>query len=76
LGEVKGAQIDPKTWQVKYLEVKLAADAASRLGKKKRFGSSNVCVPVSVVNAVAGVITLTKSLDELESGKDIEESKD
>ena len=76
LGEEKGAQIDPKTWQVKYLEVKLAADAASRLGKKKRFGSSNVCVPVSVVNAVAGVITLTKSLDELESGKDIEESKD
>ena len=43
---------------------------------KKRFGSITISVPVSLVQAVAGVITLTKSMEELESGKEIEESKE
>jgi sporulation protein YlmC with PRC-barrel domain len=76
LGEVKGARIDPKTWEIKYLNVKLADDAANRLGMKKRFRSSTISVPVSDVLAVAGVVTLNRSLEELESGKEIVESKE
>jgi sporulation protein YlmC with PRC-barrel domain len=76
LGEVKGARIDTKTWEIKFLNVKLGDDAAHRLGMKKRFGSKTISIPVNLVQAVAGVITLNKSLDELESGKEIEESKD
>ena len=76
LGEVKGARVDTKTWQIKYLNVKLAAAAANRLGMKKRFRSSMISVPVADINAVAGVVMLTKSLEELESGKEILEDKD
>jgi sporulation protein YlmC with PRC-barrel domain len=76
LGEVKGARVDTKTWQIKYLNVKLSAEAANRLGMKKRFRSSTISIPVADVNAVAGVVTLTKSLEELESGKEILEDKD
>jgi len=76
LGEVKGARIDTKTWEIKFLNVKLADEAAEKLGMKKRFGSQTISVPVSVVQAVAGVITLNKSLEELETGKQIEENKD
>jgi len=75
LGEVKGARIDTKTWEVKYLNVKLADDAANRLGMKKRFRSSTISIPVDDVRAVAGVVTLTKSLEELESGRDRPEQR-
>ena len=76
LGQVKGARIDTKTWTIKYLNVKLADEAANRLGMKKRFRSSSISVPVRDVQAVAGVVTLTKSLEELEVGKEIVESKE
>ena len=76
LGQVKGARIDTKTWEIKYLNVKLADEAANRLGMKKRFRSSSISVPVRDVQAVAGVVTLTRSLEELEVGKEIVESKE
>ena len=76
LGEVKGAKIDPKTWEIKFLNIKLADDAANMLRMKKRFGNKTIYIPVSLVSAVAGVITLNKSLDEIERDKDVEESKD
>jgi sporulation protein YlmC with PRC-barrel domain len=76
LGEVKGAQIDTKTWEIKFLNVKLSDEAANKLGMKKRIGSKTICIPVNLVQAVAGVITLTKSLQELESDREIQESKE
>jgi sporulation protein YlmC with PRC-barrel domain len=76
LGQVKGARIDTKTWEIKYLNVKLSDEAANRLGMKKRFRSSTISVPVKDVLAIAGVVTLTKSLEELEGGKEIIESKE
>jgi len=76
LGQVKGARIDTKTWEIKYLNVKLADDAANRLGMKKRFRSSTISIPVSDVHAIAGVVTLSKSLEELKSVKEIVESKE
>ncbi|MGD0646051.1 MAG: hypothetical protein ABSA75_14190 [Candidatus Bathyarchaeia archaeon] len=76
LGEVKGARIDTKTWTVKYLNIKLADNAANRLGMKKRFRSATISIPVSMVNAVAEYVTIAKSLEELESAKEIVEYKE
>jgi len=76
LGEVKGARIDTTTWKIQYLNVKLADNAAKRLGMKKRFRSPTISVPVAMVQAVAELVTLTKSLEELEGAKEIVEYKE
>lgn len=76
LGEVKGARIDTKTWKIQYLNVKLADNAANRLGMKKRFRSPTISVPVAMVQAVAELVTLNKSLEELEGSKEIVEYKE
>ena len=76
LGEVKGARIDTKTWEIQYLNVKLADNAANRLGMKKRFRSPTISVPVAMVQAVAELVTLNKSLEQLEGSKEIVEYKE
>jgi sporulation protein YlmC with PRC-barrel domain len=75
LGEVKGAKIDTATWTIKFLNVKLSGDAAESLGMKKRFRSSMICLPVSMVQAVAHVVTISKSLEDLENSQEISECK-
>jgi sporulation protein YlmC with PRC-barrel domain len=75
IGEVKGVKIDTATWEIKYLNVKLTGDAAESLGMKKRFGSSTICLPVSWVQAVAHVVTISRSLEELEASQEITECK-
>jgi hypothetical protein len=55
--------------------VKLTGEAAENLGMKKRFGSSKICLPVSMVQAVAHVVTISRSLAELESSQEITECK-
>ena len=76
LGEVKGVKIDTSTWEVKFLNVKLTGEAAESLGMKKRFGSSKICIPVSMVQAVAHVVTISRSMEELESSQEIAECKE
>ena len=76
LGEVKGARIDAKTWEIKYLNVKLTGDAAESLRMKKRFRSPAICIPVGIIQAVAHVITISRSMEELESFQEITECKE
>jgi sporulation protein YlmC with PRC-barrel domain len=76
LGEVKGGKIDTKSWEVKLLQVKLAGSSADKLGVKKRFGSSNIGIPVSFIQAIGEVITIAKSLEELENAHQITAFKD
>ena len=76
LGEVRGARVDTKTWEIKYLNVKLADNAANRLGMKKRFGSPSISIPVTLVSAVSECVTITKSLEELEKAHEIVEYKE
>jgi sporulation protein YlmC with PRC-barrel domain len=75
IGEVKGAQIDTATWMIKFLNVKLTGEAAESLGMKKRFRSSKICIPVGMVQAVAHVVTISRSIEELESSQEITECK-
>ena len=76
IGEVKGVKIDTTSWQVKYLDVKLTGEVAESLGMKKRFRSSAICIPTSFIQAVAHVVTISKSLKELENSQEITECKD
>jgi sporulation protein YlmC with PRC-barrel domain len=76
LGEVSGAEVDTETWEVTHLRVKLTEAAATELGFKKRFRSSTVNMPVTLIAAVGDVISIDKSIQELRSTSDIAESKD
>jgi len=76
IGEVKGAKIDTTTWAIKFLNVKLTGEAAESLGMKKRFRSSKICIPVGMVQAVAHVVTISRSIEELESSQEIAECKE
>ena len=64
-GEVNGAEVDIDKWQITHLHVKLTDKAAIDLGFKKRFRSSTVCMPITLINEVGEVITIDKSLEEL-----------
>ncbi len=76
IGEVKGAKVDTSTWQIKFLNVKLTGDAAESLGMKKRFRSSKVCIPVGMIQAAAHVVTVARTLEELETSQEISECKE
>ena len=76
IGEVKGAKFDDTTWTIKFLNVKLTGDAAESLGMKKRFRSSKICLPVSMVQAVAHMVTINRTIEELESSQEISECKE
>jgi sporulation protein YlmC with PRC-barrel domain len=76
IGEVKSAGIDPSTWKVTALYVKLTDNAATELGFKKRFRSSTVCMPTKMVQAVGDVITLAPPLKELGESNEITECKE
>ena len=73
LGEINGGEIDTKTWQITHLHVKLSKAASEDLGFKKRFRSSTVCFPVSLVSQVGDNVLLNKSLDELTRHPEISE---
>ncbi len=75
IGEVKGASIDTKTWQVPQIYVKLTDNAAVELGFKKRFRSSTVCIPTKMIQAVGDVVTMAPPLKELGASTEITEYK-
>jgi sporulation protein YlmC with PRC-barrel domain len=76
LGEVKGATIDTKSWQITELHAKLSNTAAEELNMKKRLGSTVVSIPVSVVQAVGNLVSLSKSMKDLKSSGQIIEYKE
>jgi len=73
LGEINGIAIDTNNWRVTHLHVKLSKPASEDLGFKKRFRSSTVCLPISLVSTVGDNVLLNKSLDELSRYPEISE---
>jgi sporulation protein YlmC with PRC-barrel domain len=71
IGEVKGAEVNTATWQVTHLQIKLSSAASDTLGFKRRFGSSSVCLPVSLVSAVGDVVTIGTDITELSQNSQI-----
>ena len=76
LGEVKGAEVDVDNWRITHLHVKLTDKAAIDLGFKKRFRSSTVCMPITLINEVGEVVTIDKSLEELSRIIEVVECKE
>ena len=76
LGVVNGGDFDTSTWQVTHLHVKLSKSASEDLGFKKRFRSSTVCLPITLVAKFGDNILLNKSLDELTRHPEISECTD
>ena len=76
LGVINGLEMKTETWQVTHLHVKLSKPASEDLGFKKRFRSSTVCLPTSLVAKVGDNILLNKSLDELSRNPEISECQE
>jgi sporulation protein YlmC with PRC-barrel domain len=79
IGEVKDADFDTTTWKINSLLLRLTDKAASELGYTRpsgslgsfsmNRGSKSVFMPVDLVNSIGDVVTIKKSLIELEEGK-------
>ncbi len=68
LGNVEGAEVDVKTWQVTHLHVGLTKDSTEQLAfKKPKLGHLVVLLPINVIKAVGDVVSLDKSTAELKS---------
>ncbi len=66
LGNVNDVEVDTEKWQVTHLHVSLTGDATREFGfKKPLMGSVTVYVPISLVQAVGDIITLSKGIKEL-----------
>jgi sporulation protein YlmC with PRC-barrel domain len=76
LGILKGALVDTEKWTITYLHVKINDEAATRLGFKKRFRSSTVCIPVTMVRAIGDYVTIGRTLDQLSDSQEITECKE
>ena len=76
LGELNGVELNTDSWQVTHLHVKLSKLASEDLGFNKRFRSSTVCVPTSLVAKVGDNVLLNKSLDELTKHPEISECRE
>ncbi len=76
LGAVKGAEVNVIDWKITHLYVKLSSQAADELGFKKRFRSSTVCMPVSLISAIGDVVTLNRALTEISGDPSITECKE
>jgi sporulation protein YlmC with PRC-barrel domain len=76
LGNVNGLEINTDTWQISHLHVKLSKSASEDLGFKKRFRSSTVCVPTSLVSQYGDNVLLNKSIDELSKHAEIYEFRE
>ena len=66
LGNVNDVEVDTEKWQVTHLHVNLTTEATKEFGLKKPFmGSITVCLPVSLIQAVADIVALNKDTPEL-----------
>jgi sporulation protein YlmC with PRC-barrel domain len=66
LGEVEGAEVEIKNWQITHFQVKLTNEATERLGfKKPVIGHLVVLLPVTTIKAVGDVVSLDRSIEEL-----------
>ncbi|MGD0995306.1 MAG: hypothetical protein ABR909_07260 [Candidatus Bathyarchaeia archaeon] len=68
LGEVEGAEVDTKNWQITHLQVKLNSEATEQFKfKKPVLGHVVVLLPVTIIKAVGDVVSLGNSIEELKS---------
>jgi sporulation protein YlmC with PRC-barrel domain len=79
IGEVKDTEFDSSTWRIKSLLLRLTDKAATELGYTRtsgsvgsismRRGNKTVFMPVELVASIGDVITVNKTLIEIEQGQ-------
>jgi sporulation protein YlmC with PRC-barrel domain len=68
LGTVSGIAFDPSTWDVTHVLIKLSEKSIETFGYQKRMlGGVAVRLPTGAIDAVADVVALNKSVDELKT---------
>jgi len=66
VGKVSGAELDDH-WKITHVHVDLSKEATNELGfKKPVLGHITICLPVSLIQGLGDVITLSKSRDGLQ----------
>jgi len=65
IGEVNNIDIEPNTWHITHLNIKLSDKAAKELGLKRPLKSSNIRIPTSSVKTIGVIIMLNLSLMDL-----------
>ncbi len=66
IGTILDIEFDPSKWKVMNLHVELTDEAIETLSyKKPRFGRVDILLSVKAVKAVADIVSLRKSLEEL-----------
>jgi sporulation protein YlmC with PRC-barrel domain len=65
VGEVYDIAIDPSTWMVMSLQVKLSDKAIETLGLKKILRRKSASIPINVVADIGVIIKLSQSLADL-----------
>ena len=63
IGKVSDLEIDPSTWRVTGLLIKLDKDVSAELGQKRR--ASQLVIQVEHVKAVSDMVLLRESIHEL-----------
>ena len=72
VGKVSGAEMDDQ-WKITHVHVDLSKEATNELGfKKPMLGHITICLPVSQIQGLGDVITLSKTREGL---KEIPECK-
>jgi sporulation protein YlmC with PRC-barrel domain len=79
IGEVKDTEFDSNSWRIRSLLLQLTDKAATELGYTRTSGSvgpismkrgnKTVFMPVELVASIGDVITVNKSLIEIEQGQ-------
>ena len=70
IGDVFGVDIEPMTWKVTHLQVKLSKLAAKEIGVKKAFKTTTIRIPTSLMDKIGVVITLNRSIFDLKEHQD------
>ena len=70
IGDVFGVDIEPMTWKVTHLQVKLSKIAAKEIGVKKAFKTTTVRIPTSFIEEIGVIITLNESIFDLKEHND------
>jgi sporulation protein YlmC with PRC-barrel domain len=65
IGKVEGVAIDPNTWRVTSLHVKLHGNIAEQFDVKKRFESTSIQVSVEHIQMVSDTVLLRSPVADL-----------
>ena len=70
VGDVLDVDIDPSTWNVTHLLVKLSKLASKEIGVKNAFKTPIMRIPTSFIDRVGVIITLNQSIFDLKENQD------